>query len=124
MNTRMMKKRIKKWSEHHNDQYIHGLDQTVNDAARYKGINIFNPIFDDKGNVICQHVTNEFIKFSHSRDVMRAVKSYVKKMNLDHKGKCRNVREMYANMCIEIHKEKEYRKRLEMFKQQQMMYEI
>jgi hypothetical protein len=53
---------------------------------------------------------------------MRAVKSYCKK-NVWHTGACDNVKDMYRYMCEEIHKEREYQKRIEEQRRMQRKYE-
>ena len=61
-------------------------------------------------------------EFAVSRNVMRAVKSYCKKY-VWNTGACDNIDDMYRYMCEEIHKEREYQKRIEEQKRMQRRYD-
>lgn len=122
MNKRIKKKKYNKWAFHHNDQEIR-LDQMVNDAARYKGIKIFIPVTNERSDLIAQKVSDDFIKFTNSKDVMRAVKLYIKNQGISNHCECRNIDDMYRYMCEEIHNEREYQKRIEEQKRMQRKYD-
>lgn len=121
MNKRIKKKKYDKWAFHHNDQEIR-LDQMVNDAARYKGIKIFIPVTNERGDLIAKKVSDDFIKFTNSKDVMRAVKLYIKNQGISNHCECKNIDEMYRVMCDSIHEDKIYYERIEKFNNEQKMY--
>lgn len=95
MNKRIKKKKYDKW-----------------ETARVYNITISFEDVPFVWDAFCAQNKPNWEEFAVSKNVMRAVKSYCKK-NVWKTGKCDNINDMYRCMCEEIHKKREYQKRIE-----------
>lgn len=105
MNKRIKKKKYNKWE----------TERVYNITVSFEDV----PFVWD---AFCAQNKPNWEKFAVSRNVMRAVKSYCKK-NVWNTGACDNIDDMYRYMCEEIHKEREYQKRIEEQKRMQRRYD-
>lgn len=94
MNKRIKKKKYNKW-----------------ETARVYNITVSFEDVPFVWDAFCAQDKPNWEEFAVSRNVMRAVKSYCKK-NVWKTGKCDNIDDMYRCMCEEIHREREYEKRI------------
>ena len=94
MNKRIMKKKYNKWES----------ERIYNITVSFEEVPFVWVAF-------CAQNKLTWKEFAVSRNVMRAVKSYCKK-NVWKTGKCDNIDDMYRHMCEEIHREREYEKRI------------
>lgn len=105
MNKRIKKKKYNKW-----------------ETARVYNITVSFEDVPFVWDAFCAQNKPNWEKFAVSRNVMRAVKSYCKK-HVWNTGACDNIDDMYRYMCEEIHKEREYQKRIEEQKRMQRRYD-
>lgn len=105
MNKRIKKKKYNKW-----------------ETARVYNITVSFEDVPFVWDAFCAQNKPNWEEFAVSRNVMRAVKSYCKK-HVWNTGACDNIDDMYRYMCEEIHKEREYQKRIEEQKRMQRRYD-
>ena len=105
MNKRIKKKKYNKW-----------------ETARVYNITVSFEDVPFVWDAFCAQNKPNWEEFAVSRNVMRAVKSYCKK-HVWNTGVCDNIDDMYRYMCEEIHKEREYQKRIEEQKRMQRRYD-
>lgn len=105
MNKRIKKKKYNKW-----------------ETARVYNITVSFEDVPFVWDAFCAQDKLNWEEFAVSRNVMGAVKSYCKKY-VWNTGACDNIDDMYRYMCEEIHKEREYQKRIEEQKRMQRRYD-
>lgn len=105
MNKRIKKKKYNKW-----------------ETARVYNITVSFEEVPFVWDAFCAQDKLNWEEFAVSRNVMGAVKSYCKK-HVWNTGACDNIDDMYRYMCEEIHKEREYQKRIEEQKRMQRRYD-